>query len=753
VSADSITPFVLDPSATSPDATVGNGVGGGAGRGGDQNPSGSPLVVVQQGRGASPPRPAPRPSQGNTDNSLRNGYAAISHSVSGETAAIGLGFLVAGPVGAIIGGTLAPAALAALMWRSRNADHDDNSNPDNAGTGSGGSDRSGSRDRSGGAGNQGRGNSNGGGRGNGGGTGRNNGSGSGSGSGGGQHRTPHSNGHGGGGSGHKRPKTKDPIADKLGKLGKDLASKLKNRSPKNGPHGKNDKTSNGPKGARDDSKNPKTSKDGSSAKGLKDGLRDGLKVKDRGKQPDSDRPWRGRGDKTSKPKTRTADKTRKKKGSGDTPASTARDGLELKKPKGRPGPGADGEVFDAEIVDDGLPPKPDRAPHDVIDGEVIDEDRIALIRAKRERDKRRRAIDAGKKAADQAARDGNLGDPHHVKLEVIRAHNERIDLEIHHENQRLALTAAAETPRSTPVNYPAIQAAPVGTRTAGAAVARQVDFRTSTAYAILRAMADQLANGLHRDDDADMADHIVELTGIPNMCKNLSVAVQEAARALARTAPLHPSVIKHLNNAAVAARSAGMMADNIMHVFVQAHREDIIRVLDPRVGEERWNLRNGPGTLDAAKLRAAISSAHSARLALPAGTSGNSGNSGGGGKLVPASHGSTKKLINLMKGFTRGHMVNVLSEVAGAAAGVDVVADSVTKLYRRMANTWPTENVVDDTVRATASKVRTVAVELRKAIVAAQRAHQRELRLNARPRKGANAESKWDVAGRPSASN
>ncbi|QLJ06720.1 hypothetical protein HZZ00_37435 (plasmid) [Streptomyces sp. NEAU-sy36] len=261
-------------------------------------------------------------------------------------------------------------------------------------------------------------------------------------------------------------------------------------------------------------------------------------------------------------------------------------------------------------------------------------------------------------------------------------------------------------------------------------------------------MADQLAHGLHNDADADMADHIIELTGIPNMCKNLSLAVQEAGRALARTAPLHPSVIKHLNNAAIAARSAGLMADQIMVVFVQAHREDIIRVLDPRIGEERWNLRNGPGTLDAAKLRAAISSAHSARLALPAGTSGGGGQGNGGSKLVPASDGSTKKLITLMKGFTRGHMVNVLSEVAGSAAGVEVVADSVTKLYRRMVKTWPTEGVVDDTVRATASRVRAVSTELRNAIKAAQRAHERQLRLNAKPRKGAKAESKWDVAGR-----
>jgi hypothetical protein len=169
----------------------------------------------------------------------------------------------------------------------------------------------------------------------------------------------------------------------------------------------------------------------------------------------------------------------------------------------------------------------------------------------------------------------------------------------------------------------------------------------------------------------------------------------------------------------------------------------MFRVLSPRVGEERWNLRNGPGTLDAAKMRAAITSANTARTALPPGSSTSSGS----GKLVPASHDSTKKLVDLMKGFTRGHMVNVLSEVGGAAAGVEAVADSVTKLYRRMANTWPTENVVDDTVRATASKVRTIAVELRKAIKAAQRAHERELRLNARPRKGARAEKKWDATG------
>lgn len=692
--------------------------GGGAGRGGSSNTAQGPLVVVQQPRAAAPPRPAPRPQQGSADTSLRNGYAAISHSVSGETAAIGLGFLLGGPVGAIIGGTVAPAALAALMWRSRNAEHDANSNT------SGARDGAADRSRPGGGSPGGRG------RGNGGGTGRNNGSG------GGRHQAP----KGGTGNGThdgngRKPKAKDPILDKLSKgLGKlkpgNGGSGL--RGPKNkssgGTDGKGGKAGKGPKsgsdGAGSGSKTPKAGKGRTW-------------LKDRGPQPDSPKPWDGRGE---RPK-----KGRKAKGSGGSSSSTARDGLD---PRGPNGGGADDGVIEAELVDDDLPPKPDRDPDDVIVVDEIDEDRIALVRKKREKAKRRQAIAEGKRAADKAARDGDLGDPRQVKTEVIRDANYRIDLELHHENQRLALTAAAETPRSTPVNYPAIQAAPAGTRTAGAAVARQVDFRGSTAYAILRAMADQLANGLHGDDDADMADHIVELTGIPNMCKSLSVAVQEAGRALARTAPLHPSVIKHLNNAAVAARSAGMMADNIMVVFVQAHREDIIRVLDPRIGEERWNLRNGPGTLDAAKLRAAIASAHSARLALPAGTPSAGGASSGGSKLVPASDGSTKKLINLMKGFTPGHMVVVLSEVAGSAAGVEAVADSVTKLYRRMVKTWPTEGVVDDTVRATASKVLTVSAELKKAIKAAQRAHQRELKLNAKPRKGARAESKWDVVGR-----
>ena len=695
-------------------------------------------MVVQQGRGASPPRPAPRQSQGSADTSLRNGYAAISHGVSGETAAIGLGFLAAGPVGAIIGGATLPVLVAASMWRARRREHDENTNTSTGGAG--GNDRSGaSRDRSGSGSGGGRGNSGGG---------RHRSPNSPGGSGGGQHKTPNGprmgGGSGLGGGRNRKPKVKDPVADKLNKLGKGLADKLKpnktDKAPKNGKHdgaggkGRTDPKSNSDKG----SKSPKS--DGST-KGLKDGLRDGLKLKDRGKQPDSNRPWRDRGEKPTK--------RRKRKGSDDTSSTTARDGLDPKKPKGGPGngmppkPGYDpDEYIDAELVDDDLPPKPDRDPDEVIDADVIDEDRIELVKKAREKKRRREALAAGKRAAQNAARDGNLGDPHTVKLEVIREQNRRVDLELNREAQLLALAAGTEQRRSTPVTYPIATTQPASTRTAGVAVARQIDARASTAYRLLVAMAEQLANGLHGDEDADMADHVVELVGIPAMCRNLSQAVREAAATLQKTAPLHPSVIKHLNNAAVAALTAARMADSIIVVFVQAHREDIYRVMEPRVGEERWNIRNAAGTLDAAKLRAAIMSAGHRQLALPAGSSPSGG---GSGKLVPASHGSTKKLVALMKGFEQGHMVVVLSEVAGAASGVEVIADSVTKLYRRMAKSWPTEDVVDDTVRATASKVRTVAAELRKAIKAAQRAHQRELRLNAKPRKGARAEKKWDV--------
>ncbi|MEW2267821.1 hypothetical protein AB0913_35540, partial [Streptomyces sp. NPDC047868] len=643
-------------------------------------------------------------SRDNTGNSLRNGYAAISHSVSGETAAIGLGFLVAGPVGAVIGGATLPALAAASMWRARRRQDDENANDQDNGNGPDSS----SRDRKG-SGSGGRGN------GNGGGGGRHR---SPNGSGGGGHKTPKGKGDGlGGTGGTKKPKVKDPVADKLSKAGKKLADKLKNRdkngSGSKGPKlGKDDKASKAPKGSKHDntSKDPKAPKDGSQAKGLKDGLKDGLKVKDGGPQPDSDRPWRGRGhkDKPDKPRKAKKDKRNSRDKGDDTSSATAPDGLDPKGPKGGTDP--------------------------------ID-DRIELVKARRERNRRRRAIKTGKKAAADAARDGTRGDPHKVKLEVIRKENRKIDLELHDERQLLALAAATENRRSTPVNYPAVTSAPPGTRTAGVAVARQIDVRSSAAFAILRAMADQLANGLHNDDDADMADHVVELVGIPSMCRNLSIAVREAAAALSKTAPLHPSVVKHLNAAAVAALTAGRMADTIMVVFVQAHRQDIIRVLDPRVGEERWNIRNAAGTLDAAKLRAAISSAHTARLALPAGTSAGTGS----GKLVPASDAQTKRLITLMKGFDRGHMTVCLSEVAGSAAGVEIVADSITKLYRRMAKSWPTEQAVDDTVLATASKVKTVAAELRKAIKAAQRAHARELRLNAKPRKGPRAEKKWDV--------
>ena len=702
MSADTITPVGDGPAAP-----------GGAGRGGSLTSTDGPLVVVQQGRSSSPPRPAPQPRQASTDGALRNGYAAISHSVSGETAAIGLGFLLAGPAGAIVGGAALPVLVAASVWRARRREHDENTNSQADGHGSGRSDSS--RDRSGGGGGNG---------------GRHR---SPNGPGGGRHKTPKTpgagNGTGHGGGKDRKPKVKDPVADKLSNAGKSLADKLKpNKTPKSDKNG-------GPGGKGNSAKDPK---DGG-AKGLKDGLRDGLKglkPKDRGKQPDSDRPWDGRGEKPTKPKKDRKNK-RGKGSDGDVPYASARDGIDGPKPKG--GGGLD-EYVDAELVDDDLPPKPDRAPDDVVDGEII-EDRIALVRKKREKAARRAAIRVGQKAAADAARDGASGDPHTVKVERIRTENQWIDRELQREAQLLALAAGTEQRRSTPVNYPVATTAPAGTRTAGVAVARQVDPRGSAAYRILVAMAEQLANGLHHDEDADMADHVVELVGIPDMCRSLSIAVREAAAALQKTAPLHPSVIKHLNNAAVAALTAARMADSIIVVFVQAHREDIYRVMNPRIGEERWNIRNAAGTLDGAKLRAAIMAGGQQRLALPAGPTA----AGGAGKLVPASHGSTKKLISLMKGFDRGHMVDCLSEVAGSASGVEVVADAVTKLYRRMARSWPTEDVVDDTVRATASKVRTIAVELRKAIKAAQRAHQRELKLNAKPRKGAKSESKWDV--------
>ncbi|MFC8339268.1 hypothetical protein ACFUJX_19970 [Streptomyces rubiginosohelvolus] len=729
MTADSL--FALDPATTG--VTVSDSAGGGAGRGGSPDGSQGPLVVVQQPRNTAPPRPAPQRSQGNTDNSLRNGYAAISHSVSGETAAIGAGFLLGGPIGAVIGGAALPAAAAVVMWRARRREHDQNTNradrnnPSSSGPGT----------RNGGPG----------------GGGRNQGDGRGN-----TNSTPNTpktgngNGSASGSGANRKPKIKDPVADKLNKLGKGFADKLKNRgktdkAPKNKrtDTGKNTGPGAGGKGSADP-KSPKQSKSTNPAKANKD--RGWLK--NRGPQPDSPKPWASR---DTKPKKHRKDKNPT---NGDATSSTARDGLTPKNPKGPSGgtghsAGAD-DVIDAELIDDDLPPKPTNPPADIIDGEVIDEDRIALVRAKREKKKRRAVQAAAKKAGEQAARTGTQGDPAHVRAHIIRQGNHHIDVQIHHENHLIALSEAAEQTRSTPVDYPAIQAAPTGTRTAGVAIARQIDVRGTTAYAILRAMADQLAHGLHSDDDADMGDHIIELTGIPNMCKNLSVAVQEAGQALAKTAPLHPTVIKHLNNAAVAARTAGVMAENIMVVFVQAHREDIIRILDPRLGEERWNIRNAPGTLDAAKLRAAIASAHSTRLALPGGSTGGGQ---GGSKLVPASDGSTRKLIDLMKNFKRGHMVNVLSEVAGSAAGVDAVSVSITKLYKRMQTTWPTENVVDETVARTAGQVRRVSVELHKAIKAAQKIHDRELRLNSTGRagKGAYAERKWDVAGRPAASN
>jgi len=599
-----------------------------------------------------------------------------------------------------------PVLVATSMWRARRREHDENANQavDRAGR---------DRDRSGSGG---RGDSSG-----------NRRSPNGPGNNDPRRKTPKGPNADGPGSGTKR-KPKDPVAEKLLK-GLDKLKPNKGSGDHKSPKNKTpkDTASKGQKG-------PKPGRDGGT-NGPKDGLRDGSKgpLKDRGRQPDSDRPWRGRGNKPDKPA-----KDRKKSRGDDTATATARDGLDPKNPKGSGG--GDVEIVDAELVDDELPPASQRDPLVVIDTDVID-DRIELVKATREKQRRRQALAAGRRAEQDAARNGTQGDPRTVRLDVIRQENARIDIELARTDQLLALAAATEQRKAHPVTYPVAAVQPAGTRTPGVAVARQIDVRASDAYRILVAMAEQLANGLPNDADADMADHVVELVGIPAMCRSLSIAVRQGAAALQKTAPLHPSVIKHLNNAAVAALTAARMADTIIIVFVDAHREDIYRVMEQRIGEERWNIRNAAGTLDGAKLRAAITAAGTRQLALPAGGTAN----GTSGKVVPASSDSTKRLIQLMKGFDRDHMTVCLSEVAGSARGVEVVADSVTRLYRRMVKTWPTEDVVDDTVRATAGKVKSVASELRKAIKAAQRAHQRELKLNAKPRKGAHAEKKWDV--------
>ncbi|MEW2187781.1 hypothetical protein AB0900_31320 [Streptomyces cellulosae] len=737
MSAETITSLNPEPTPPQPN-THSDSAGGGAGRGGSGNTQQGPLVVVQQPRNTTPPRPAPRTNQPKADNSLRNGYAAISHSVSGETAAIGIGFLVAGPVGAIVGGAALPVLVAASMWRSRRREHDENSNS-GSDNGSGSGSASGS-----GGGRSGSGSGSGGGRGNGGG--RSN-SGNGSGGGGrlrtpkspdgGRHKTPKTPGNGKGGLGNgsgggkgsgsgssggaknRKPKVKDPVADKLSKAGKGLADKLRNRTKNNDPK----KPGNG------DKTKPSTDTTDKTIRNKQPKAR-----KDHSKDYPDDRRWRGRGHKDKTPRTDKQRQARKDSNGGDSTTATARDGLAPITPN--QGGDTHDEIFDAEIVDDGLPPKPDHAPDDVIDGEVVDEDRIALVKARREKQRRRQAIEAAKRAEKTAARTGTWGDPAQVKLHRLREENQRIDHELARQNHLLALAAGTEQRRSTPVNYPVATTTP-GSHTPGVAVARQIDTRGTIAYRLLLDLATQFASGLHNDADADMADHITELAALPNLCRDLAIAVREGAGALSKTAPLHPSVIKHLNNAAVSAVTAARMADTIMAVFVQAHREDIFRVMQPRIGEDRWNIRNAAGTLDAAKLRAAILSAGQ-RRALPAGTSNT------GSAVVPA-HDHTKKLVTLMKGFDRGHMVTCLSEVAGTAAGVEIVADSVTKLYRRMVNTWPTEDAVDDTVLATAAKVKNISAELRKAIKAAQRAHQRELKLNAKPRKGAKSEAKWDV--------
>jgi hypothetical protein len=695
------------------------------------------LVVVNDRSKTSPPRPAPPERRTRADNTLRNGYAAIAHSISGETAAIGAGFLAAGTAGAIAAGAVAPFALAAVMWRARRKEDERSSNGPAFRTGSGGMSGSGS------GGGSGRSPS----RGSGGSSAR-----KGSGVGG-----PLGSGSWSGGSGRK-PKIKDPVADKASKLGKHLAGKITPNRGDSAGKGLKAGLSDGIKGFKGDGKRFKDTADknatGKGAKGSRDGSK-GL-FKDRGKQPDSKRWWRDRDDKPNKGKS---GRGRHRANNGGPSHSSGRDGLSPRppKPKGTPGAGNsydEPEIVDGEIVDDPYPPKPDRDPYDVVDGEVVDDEgralsrRIAQVQDKRANDRKRAAIKAGKRAAREAARDKTGDDPRQVKRAVTREQTKHAIAETKRERRLIALAAREETSRRMIVNYPAAQSAPaplVAVRRTGAMV-RKIDYRASGSFHILRNVADVLMRGIRPGEDADMADHIVELSGIPDMCKNLGYSITEVADILHKTAPINADVIRCLEQAAVSARVAQMMADNITTVFVQVHRDDIARVLDPRIGEYRWNLSGEPGTLNAAKLRAALASAGAARAAIPSGRSGTDRNARSGGKIVAEGKTGAEKLLTVIKDLHKAHMIDTISEIYGAGMGVNEVASAIEVLYKRMSDTWATERAVDEVVRRTGAHVRAVGRNLQRAVDIAYKRHQKDIRRNENPRKSARAEAAgWDV--------
>ncbi|WP_085928646.1 hypothetical protein [Streptomyces platensis] len=222
--------------------------------------------------------------------------------------------------------------------------------------------------------------------------------------------------------------------------------------------------------------------------------------------------------------------------------------------------------------------------------------------------------------------------------------------------------------------------------------------------------AEEVANAYAAYDPPAMAAVAAEYKGLPDAIRFVNDAVMALAENSATIYPMDPAMAEGVSQVSQVLEATAAYADDIEPTFRQVHEHDVMRLENPRVNEHWWNVGgiDGDGALWAT----------ASVLATAA-------------EEVRGVYQSWSP-----EGMGDSAAMAVGAEYEGLPVGLEHLADAVTSLATRSADTYPVDPCI-------AEMVADVVHGLRKAISAAmelqpafRRLHSEEIDHNENPRNG-----------------
>ncbi|MFG2128342.1 hypothetical protein ACGFNV_11145 [Streptomyces sp. NPDC048751] len=228
--------------------------------------------------------------------------------------------------------------------------------------------------------------------------------------------------------------------------------------------------------------------------------------------------------------------------------------------------------------------------------------------------------------------------------------------------------------------------------------------------------AEEVANAYAVYEPPAMASVAAEYKGLPDAIRHVNEAVMALAENSAEHYPMDPAMADGVNQVAKILEATAAYADEIEPTFRQVHDRDLMRLENPRTNEHWWNVGgiDGDGALWA-KPSVLATAAEEIRSVYQ--------------QWSPEGQGESAAMV-------------VGAEYEGIPTGLEHLAEAVTSLSTRSADTWPVDPCI-------AEMVADVVHGLRKAVSAAmelypafRRLHEPEIEHNENPR---NGEEMWNV--------